>query len=45
MTLRTAPSHTVLRFVDVHRVGTRIGALCRHLITELDETLRIQLAL
>ena len=34
-----------VRSVDVQRVGTRIGALRRHLITELDEALRLHLSL
>ncbi|MEL6891799.1 MAG: type II toxin-antitoxin system PemK/MazF family toxin [Actinomycetota bacterium] len=34
-----------VRSVDVERVGARIAALDRHLITELDEALRLHLAL
>ena len=34
-----------VRSVDVERVGTRIAALDRHLATELDEALRLHLAL
>ena len=34
-----------VRSVDVERVGTRIAVLDRHLVTELDEALRLHLAL
>jgi mRNA interferase MazF len=34
-----------VRSVDVQRVGARIGVLGRHLITELDEALRLHLSL
>lgn len=34
-----------VRSVDVQRVGARVGVLRRHLVTELDEALRLHLAL
>lgn len=34
-----------VRSLDVQRVGTRIGVLGQHLITELDEALRLHLSL
>ena len=34
-----------VRSIDVERVGTRIGVLSGHLVAELDEALRLHLAL